>query len=235
MKEHIETAPVIEAVQQHETCPICQLRNMIEQQTVERYLGGAVMEPDIRIRTNEVGFCRTHHQLLMAQKDFHGYALMMQTRLRYAIQKVSPAIRGLSKGHGWRNKQLASARHEIGSCIGHCLICDGTAKTIERYATVFFKLYREDSTFRSEFAKSAGFCLPDMEMMLEKAAGALSGAALQSFLETVSTQADQVFGTTQADIDALCSSFHFGSEEKNNPRIHQALERSVNLLRGKTF
>ena len=56
MKDHLETAPVIDAVRNQGVCPFCQLREMVEKQTVERYLGGSVMEPDIRIRTNAVGF-----------------------------------------------------------------------------------------------------------------------------------------------------------------------------------
>ena len=47
MKDHLETAPVIDAVRSKDGCPICRLRGMIETQTVERYLGGAVMEPFI--------------------------------------------------------------------------------------------------------------------------------------------------------------------------------------------
>ena len=44
MKDHLETAPVIDALH-HGDCPFCQLRDMSERQTIERYLGGAVTEP----------------------------------------------------------------------------------------------------------------------------------------------------------------------------------------------
>ena len=60
-------------------------------------------------------------------------------------------------------------------------------------------------------------------------------ASRRDFLKTVSRQLTDTFGIAQADLDALCSSFHYGSEHKSNPRIHEALERAVNLLRGKTF
>ena len=57
----------------------------------------------------------------------------------------------------------------------------------------------------------------------------------RTFLDAVSRKTLAVFKTAQEDLDALCSSFHVGSEHKNNPRCKGALERAVNLLRGHTF
>ncbi len=234
MKEHLETAPVREAVQGDNTCPICQLRRMIEQQTVERYLGGAVMEPDIRLQTNAVGFCAAHHQRLMAQKDYHGYALMMQTRLRQVSQDIAPAIQQL-RGGLFERKRLPAARARVASATSRCLICENTSRTIDRYLDIFMKLYREDSAFRQDFERCAGFCLSDLPQALDHAQSSLSAEQRRSFCATAAAQLERATQTAQADLDALCSSFHYGSEEKNNPRIHQALERAVNLLRGETF
>ena len=47
MKNHLETAPVIEAFSQSADCPLCRLRAMLEQESIKRCLGGAVMEPSI--------------------------------------------------------------------------------------------------------------------------------------------------------------------------------------------
>ncbi len=235
MKDHLETAPVIDAVRNHAVCPFCQLRDMIEQQTVERYLGGAVMEPDIRIRTNAVGFCRTHHQLLMAQKDYHGYALMMQTRLKTVSSQLAPAVKGLAGISLFGNKNVSSLLRQLDESTGRCLICENMADTVGRYMDIFMKLYREDSSFRSDFGNGSTVCLRDLPLLLQKSQLQLSPSLRKDFLETVSRQLSGAFDTAQEDLDALCSSFHFGSEHKNNPRIHQALERAVNLLRGKTF
>ena len=235
MKDHLETAPVIDAVRNHDLCPFCQLRDMIEQQTVERYLGGAVMEPDIRIRTNAAGFCRSHHQLLMAQKDYHGYALMMHTRLKTVASQLAPAVKGLSGNGLFGNKSVSSLLQQLDESTGRCLVCENMADTVSRYMDIFMKLYREDSAFRTDFGNGHGVCLRDLPLLLQKSQTLLSPSLRKSFLETVSGQLTEAFGTAQEDLDALCSSFHYGSEHKNNPRIHQALERAVNLLRGRTF
>ena len=235
MKDHLETAPVIDAVRNHDLCPFCQLRDMIERQTVERYLGGAVMEPDTRIRTNAVGFCRTHHQQLMALKDYHGYALMMQTRLRTVAGQLTPAIKGLSGVSLFGNKNSAALQRQLEEATGRCLVCENMADTVSRYMDIFMKLYREDDHFRADFGNGPGVCLYDLPLLLQKAQSHLSPQLRKSFLDTVARQLSGTLNTAQEDLDALCSSFHFGSEHKNNPRIHEALERAVNLLRGKTF
>ena len=235
MKDHLETAPVIDAVRSHDLCPFCRLREMIEQQTVERYLGGAVMEPDIRIRTNAVGFCRTHHQLLMAQKDYHGYALMMQTRLKTVADQLAPAVKGLSAPGLLSFKNMSALQRQLNEAAGRCLICENMADTVGRYMDIFVKLYREDEGFRKDFADGPGVCLRDLPLLLQKCQTQLTPSQRRDFLKILSNQLTGTGTTAQEDLDALCSSFHYGSEHKNNPRIHQALERAVNFLRGKTF
>ena len=235
MKDHLETAPVIDAVRNRSLCPFCQLRDMVEKQTVERYLGGSVMEPDTRIRTNAAGFCRTHHQQLMALKDYHGYALMMQTRLRTVAEQLAPAVKGLSGGSLFGSKNTSALQRKLEETTGRCLVCENMADTVSRYMDIFMKLLREDERFRADFSNGPGVCLYDLPLLLQKAQTHLSPQLRKSFLDTVSRQLSGTLHTAQEDLDALCSSFHFGSEHKNNPRIHEALERAVNLLRGKTF
>ncbi len=235
MKDHLETAPVIDAVRNQGVCPFCQLREMVEKQTVERYLGGSVMEPDIRIRTNAVGFCRNHHQLLMAQKDYHGYALMMQTRLRTVAEQLTPAVKGIAGISLFGQKNASALMRQLAESTGRCLICENMADTMSRYMDIFMKLYRESAPFRADYERGSGVCLYDLPLLIQKAQTHLMPAQRKDFMATLSRQMTATLGTAQEDLDALCSSFHYGSEHKNNPRIHEALERAVNLLRGKTF
>ena len=235
MKDHLETAPVWDAVRQTEQCPFCALRSMIEKQSVERFLGGAVMEPDIRIRTNAAGFCSLHHRMLMAQKDYHGYALMMDTRLREAVGQAASVLSALSGGGLFGGKNTDKAARKLREITSRCLVCESMRDHVKAYRETFFRLYRQDASFRAAFGVGHGVCLSDLPDLLSDAGRLLSGDALRSFLSAVSKTALQSFETAQTDLDALCSSFHVGSEHKNNPRCRGALERAVNLLRGSTF
>ncbi len=235
MRDHLETAPVIDALRRGDGCPVCQLRQMIEQQSVERFLGGAVMEPEIRLMTNAAGFCRQHHILLMQQKDYHGYALMMQTRLRQVADDLRQAADDLAGAGMLGRKKTDHACAQVRSATQRCLICENMDSTVARYIDILLKLYREDAAFRKDFEAGARLCLRDLPMVVAASQGKLSPSQRAQFLSTLSAQLKQSLATAQQDLDALCSSFHYGSEQKNNPRIHLALERAVNLLRGKTF
>ena len=95
MRYHIDTIPVWDALKLDTECPLCVLRRQIERGEVDRFLGGSVMEPDVRIRVNAKGFCRRHHVLLYAQQNRLGHALMTHTHMRetrQAAEKILAAV-----------------------------------------------------------------------------------------------------------------------------------------------
>ena len=68
--EQIYTIPVNEAFekgQQDESrgCPFCRLHRMLELNELDLILGASMMEPDVRQKTNEQGFCPDHYTKMM--------------------------------------------------------------------------------------------------------------------------------------------------------------------------
>ena len=84
--EQIYTIPVNEAFEASRDdascgCPMCALYNKLENDELELILGASMMEPDIRIKTNEKGFCSRHfEQMFLAQKRLP-LALMLESHL----------------------------------------------------------------------------------------------------------------------------------------------------------
>ena len=69
MKEQIYTIPVSEAFEARSgKCPLCLLREKWEQNELDLILGASMMEPDIRIQTNEKGFCNDHLHKMYARQ-----------------------------------------------------------------------------------------------------------------------------------------------------------------------
>ena len=65
MAEQIYTIPVNEAFdlvseQPDLGCPFCRLYKKLQSDEIDIILGASMMEPDIRIKTNEQGFCLSH-------------------------------------------------------------------------------------------------------------------------------------------------------------------------------
>ena len=60
--EQIYTIPVNEAFEavtggDNCTCPFCLMYNRLEDNELDLILGASMMEPDVRLKTNELGFC----------------------------------------------------------------------------------------------------------------------------------------------------------------------------------
>ena len=82
MSEKIYTIPVNEAFEacaedKSRGCPFCRLYNKLEADETDLILGASMMEPDVRIKTNEKGFCATHFQMLLSGKNRLGLGLML--------------------------------------------------------------------------------------------------------------------------------------------------------------
>ena len=81
MRESILTIPVNEVFEPREGCPICRMRDTVEQHICEYIMGAAMMEPDVRIETNKLGFCHTHYSQLMKQNNRLSLGLMLNSHL----------------------------------------------------------------------------------------------------------------------------------------------------------
>ena len=84
MKETIYTIPVMEAINAPGECPFCAMHSELEANAMNFLVGPAVayMEGDIRMRTNEIGFCKNHYQMLFDSKNRLGLGLMLHTHVK---------------------------------------------------------------------------------------------------------------------------------------------------------
>ena len=81
MRDDICTIPVSEVFEVNDGCPICRMRDTIEERMIEYILGDAMMEPDVRIETNKTGFCEFHYDKMMSRRGRLQLALMLQTHI----------------------------------------------------------------------------------------------------------------------------------------------------------
>ena len=80
--EQIYTIPVNEAFDEGREkkecgCPICRLFLKLQENELDIILGASMMEPDIRIRTNELGFCLTHYNMMLGRRRMLGMGLIL--------------------------------------------------------------------------------------------------------------------------------------------------------------
>ena len=89
MHYHIDTIPVLEALEAGGECLLCNVEKKTDQLYVENFLGGSVMSPDTRVQVNEHGFCPTHFKKLYEEKNRLGLALLSHTYMRETTRPVS--------------------------------------------------------------------------------------------------------------------------------------------------
>ena len=82
--EQIYTIPVNEAFEASRDepacgCPMCAIYRKLEENELDLILGASMMEPDVRIKTNEQGFCRLHYDLMFVRKNRLGMALTLES------------------------------------------------------------------------------------------------------------------------------------------------------------
>ena len=81
MKEKIYTIPINDAFDIDCECPVCEFENQQEKQRIEYTLGASMMEPDSRIFTNKLGFCKHHTSMLLKCENKLSFALVLKTHI----------------------------------------------------------------------------------------------------------------------------------------------------------
>ena len=245
MRYHIDTIPVWDAVKTGGECPLCILRRQAERTDVDRFLGGSVMEPDVRVRVNELGFCQRHHVLLYAQQNRLGHALMTHThmiRTREKAEKIlneaAASAGAVSSGSGLgrllgRNKEnaLTKAADALDGITSTCILCDSIRDSMNRYTYTLLHLYSHDTEFRHAFENSKGLCIKDAAELLRMAGQTLNADKQAEFSETVRRLMLDNMKRVEDELKWFTLKFDYRNADKPWNNSRDALERAVNKLR----
>ena len=82
MREDICTIPINELFEPKKGCPICRMVDMLEGRLAEYITGAAMMEPDVRIETNRLGFCERHFAQIHDVGSRLSIALILESHLK---------------------------------------------------------------------------------------------------------------------------------------------------------
>lgn len=247
MKYHIDTIPVWDAIKLDGECFLCALRRKLELRHAESFLGASVMEPDVRIRVNEKGFCQRHHAMMMTMENKLGHALMMEShtqvtrdklsklseRLNKAAKAAASAPLGkLSRAGAAAQKEMTALLEECGQLSGSCILCETIDGHMERYLHAVLQLWAHDSDFRRAFGGCKGFCLPHMTALLRTAQTDLGSREMAEFTATVTRLEEENFSRMQEEIAWFIKKFDYRYMSEPWKNSHDALPRAINKLRG---
>ncbi len=248
MKYHIDTIPIWDAAKKDGECLLCALERRTELGEADRYLGASVMEPDVRIRVNERGFCRKHHGMLFTMSNRLGHALMLESHMienRERLEKswkvldrAADQLRNAGLGDRLNGRAKASKdevvreARKIQQMAGTCVMCDTIQENMLRYLHTFFHLYKSDGEFRKRFLEGKGLCIPHTGQLLEVAAEELNSKELGEFVRALAGMEKANLDRIQEDISWFIKKFDYRFEKEDWKNSRDAVERTVNKTRG---
>lgn len=158
MKEKIYTIPINEAMEKGGECPLCSIEHDLEENALEYFLGPAMMEPDVRIHTNERGFCRLHTDKMLGRKNILPLALMLQSRMDYVCESFQG--KAVEKKKKMFKKEYDDTLSEkIAGLTGGCAVCERVERQLDNCIWNFAYMLLKDEDFKNRFLSSKGLCI----------------------------------------------------------------------------
>jgi hypothetical protein len=226
MRESILTIPVNEVFEPREGCPICRMRDTVEQHICEYIMGAAMMEPDVRIETNRLGFCFTHFSQLMKQNNRLSLGLMLNSHLEEMRTDIFEK-KGIFAPKDAKAKKAAAITET-------CFVCSKVQWGIDHMLETVFTMYAKDGKFKNLFKSQEFFCVPHYHYLVEKSADKMAKADRADFIKTLDEILVNYAKTLNSDVNDFCNSFDY----RNAGKLHSAemehvrtsVERAVAFL-----
>jgi len=241
MKEKIYTIPVNDAYRSDSDCPLCKLRADIESGTLDFYLGASLMEPDTRVATNKLGFCRDHLSKMYGREiNRLGIGLMLHTHMKQLrsdleepIGKACPDKRTLLRGRdGEYGKRLSELASMLEKRAADCIICDKIKFTMDRYIDVLLWMYFEDEDFKKIFSGKKGHCTVHLAALLRGAGKHLNQNQCSEFVGELLSMHKEAFDKLIDDVEWFTLKFDYRNKDKPWGDSKDAIPRAMNMLAG---
>ncbi len=225
--EQIYTIPVNEAFEASAAdpacgCPLCALYRKLEEDELDLILGASMMEPDIRIKTNEQGFCRLHYDLMFVRKNRLGMALTLESHLKELQGDIKEGTFGTPG-----KKPMA----RIAELEGSCYVCRRAQFHFEHMAETVVFLWDSDEDFLPKFRAQPYFCLPHYRKLLEYGQKRLGKKKLPLFAAETGKIVGDYMTTLTEDISWFCKKFDYRYDEEPWYNSKDAVERAMKFLR----
>lgn len=226
MREDICTIPISEIFEENDGCPICRMYERAEKRIVEYILGDAMMEPDVRIATNRVGFCQHHYDKMLSTRGRLQLSLMLQTH----IDEINKGV--FSKNVFVPTNKKSNRAKKISES---CFICDKIEFGLSRMIETIYRTYETERDFREMFNSQPQFCLPHFERLVAEFDKKKMRKYGSEFLQNLTRITSDYSKTLYDDISEYCTLYDYRArdEKKASVEVLNSVENTVNFLTGR--
>ena len=227
--EQIYTIPVNEAFDKVAEkpecgCPFCVLYKKLQEDELDIILGASMMEPDIRIKTNEQGFCISHYNIMLRRKRMLGMGLILESHIESVKKRLSPKpILG---------SKVTAAVNLLGELEDDCYVCKRIKKNLDAMLSTAVYLYEVDPDFKEKFAKSPYFCLPHYRAMVEYASKKMNKRIFPDFYDAAHEIQTKYLDSLGSDVSWFCKKFDYRYDEEPWYNSKDSVQRTIKFLCG---
>ncbi len=222
MRADICSIPVAEMFEPKDGCPICRMRDMLEERMLEYIMGAAMMEPDVRIQTNKEGFCFTHYKKMLNRRNRLSVALMMESHLKEIEKKVFGGLLTTKSGKGKAGERVTDS----------CFVCNQVETSMKSLVRNTMVLYENDRDFRRLFGEQPEFCLPHYALLTEAADKNLSKKYRGMCKEDLTKITLAALQELHKDVKHFCDMYDYrnNTEDADWGNSKDSLERATRFL-----
>ncbi len=227
--EQIYTIPVNEAFDKVSEkpecgCPFCVLYKKLQADEIDIILGASMMEPDIRIRTNEEGFCLSHYNIMLGKKRMLGMGLMLESHLDEVKKRID--------GKTLLGKKPQAAISKLSELEGSCYVCGRIKKNLDAMTATAVYLFETEEQFRQKFKKAPYFCLPHYRAMTEYASLKMNKRIFPEFYDTAHGIVAKYADSLRKDVSWFCKKFDYRYDEEPWYNSKDSVQRTIKFLSG---
>ena len=230
MAEKIYMIPVNEAFEASRDdpacgCPYCSLERMLEEKELDAILGAAMMEPDIRIKTNELGFCHPHFEKMFGMKNRLGLALMLESHLDEQRKLLDGSMLKTAAANAEStSKKIDELQHS-------CYVCGKIEFHFEKMVSTSVYLWETDMEFRKKFDAQPYFCLTHYSRIINYASKKLPKKMVPDFLSAAKKVEAGYMDTLREDVKWFIKKFDYRYNEEPWKNSKDSVERAIKFLK----
>jgi hypothetical protein len=227
--EQIYTIPVNEAFDKVAEkpecgCPFCVLYKKLQEDELDIILGASMMEPDIRMKTNEQGFCLTHYGMMLGRKRMLGMGLILESHIEEVKKKLSPKILLGSK--------VTASLGALGALEDDCYVCTRIKRNLTAMISTAVYLFEIDEDFRAKFLKAPYFCLPHYRAMVDYASKKMNKRVFPDFYDKAHGIQTKYLDSLGQDVSWFCKKFDYRYDEEPWYNSKDSVQRTIKFLCG---
>ncbi|MBQ7364499.1 MAG: hypothetical protein IJW46_02750 [Clostridia bacterium] len=229
--ETIYTIPINEAFEEAiaekengvPICPFCTVAKKLEEDELDLILGASMMEPDIRVKTNEMGFCSPCFDKMLRRQKRLPLALMLESHLSELHGILSKkGVFGTSAEKG--TKLLSELKND-------CYVCHKVKTNLTRMLSNAVYMWERDGEFVKKVRAQRMICLEHLSGILTAAQG-MNKKKFSALYEDFSTPAYSYLAELCGDVSHFCKKFDYRYEDEPWGNSKDSVERAIRFLTG---